>query len=393
MSATPILWLILLAGSAAVAASAPMAFAPAPLDERLAQARAEAAAADEARQRAEAAAANANDEAARLRLQQVAALQAVAAEEARITSAETTLRLVGDQIAAQRATLARESAPLSSLLAGLATMGRQPALAVLADGNSPQELVKMKLLVSSVAPAIQRKTESLATRLEQSGRLRQAALDARQQALASRKALERRKFELAELESRALQLAATGNAQAVSAADLATARTEEAALLAREGASERSARAVARELAAIGPAQLPQRSTESRPPLRYMLPAAAPVTVGFGSLSDSGVRSRGVTLGTRRGARVRAPASGTILYSGPFGDYDGVLIIDHGSGWRSVLVNVGARASRGARVRIGEPLGTALGPIEVQLQQGGEPVSPAIIAGSYALLLNKPKSG
>ena len=27
-------------------------------------------------------------------------------------------------------------------------------------------------------------------------------------------------------------------------------------------------------------------------------------------------------------------------FSGPFRDYDGVLIIDHGGGWMSLIVNV-----------------------------------------------------
>jgi septal ring factor EnvC (AmiA/AmiB activator) len=88
-----------------------------------------------------------------------------------------------------------------------------------------------------------------------------------------------------------------------------------------------------------------------------------------------------------------APASGTILFAGPFQDYDGVVIIDHGRGWKSVLVNAGTALTKGARVRIGDRLGTALGPLEVQLHHRGEAVSPALIAGSSQMLSNKRNSG
>jgi septal ring factor EnvC (AmiA/AmiB activator) len=128
-------------------------------------------------------------------------------------------------------------------------------------------------------------------------------------------------------------------------------------------------------------------------PLRYVLPADAPVLEGLGSVSANGVRSRGVVLATRRGSPLAVPASGTILFSGPFRDYDGVIIIDHGQGWKSVLVNAGSPLPRGSTVRVGEKLGTALGPVEVQLQHEGRAVSPALIAGSSALLSNAPKGG
>ncbi|MBA2771929.1 MAG: hypothetical protein H0U34_07945, partial [Sphingomonas sp.] len=83
----------------------------------------------------------------------------------------------------------------------------------------------------------------------------------------------------------------------------------------------------------------------------------------------------------------------TILFAGPFREYDGVVIIDHGQGWRSVLVNLGSSAVRGSKVTIGQRLGTALGPVEVQLQHRGQPVSAAIIAGSSVLLSKAPISG
>lgn len=394
MRAFALPWLLLIAGSAAVASSAPVQGEQAPLDIEVEQARREATAAEAMQQRAERAARQAQGEAERLRLQQLAAAQAIAAEEARISSADAEGRLLRARLSAGRQVLAKERAPLSSLLAGLAMIGRRPPLTLVADAGSPQELIKVKLLVEAIAPHIRAKSAALAAQLDQGRALEQAALAARGRAEESRAQLERRKVELAGLEARALRLAEEKGGQAVGAGDVLLAREERALLLERQGVSGRRALANARELAGLGPALVrPGSARAPRAPLVYRLPAAAPVTEGLGNLSDNGVRSRGVTLATRRGTPVVAPASGTILFAGPFRDYDGIVIIDHGGGWRSILVNLGSAAAKGSRVGIGQPLGIALGPLEVQLRRDGRPVSAAIIAGSSEMLSKARQSG
>jgi murein DD-endopeptidase MepM/ murein hydrolase activator NlpD len=90
---------------------------------------------------------------------------------------------------------------------------------------------------------------------------------------------------------------------------------------------------------------------------------------------------------------VVVPASGVIRFSGPYRSHDGVVIIDHGHGWLSLIVNVATPLKAGARVRIGDPLGRALGPIGVELSQNGRRISPALIAGSSQTLSNAAKGG
>ena len=75
-----------------------------------------------------------------------------------------------------------------------------------------------------------------------------------------------------------------------------------------------------------------------------------------------------------------------VRFSGPFRSHDGIVIIDHGRGWISLIVNVASPLKPGARVSAGEPLGRALGPIEVELSQNGRHISPALIAGSSQTL-------
>jgi septal ring factor EnvC (AmiA/AmiB activator) len=105
------------------------------------------------------------------------------------------------------------------------------------------------------------------------------------------------------------------------------------------------------------------------------------------------VRSRGLTLAAARGAPVTAPADGLVKFAGPFRDYDGVLIIDHGGGWLSLIVNVASPLHPGDRIRLGQDIGRALGPLLVELSQNGRRISPALIAGSSPSLSKGMKGG
>ena len=385
---------LLIAGSAAIAASAPLQPERLPIDVELRQARNEAAAAEAQQRRFEAAAARARDDASRLRAQQLAAAEAIAAAEARISAADAQARLIHAYLVAQRRRLAAEQAPASALLAGLALMARRPPILLLADSGSAEELVKLRLLIAATTPAIQAKTAALSAELDRGSRLEQAALRARQAMTGSRDELARRRNAFAALEARAMRIAESRGAVALDVGDVAIARGEQLSRLEQAAQSGRSAAQLARDLARLGPAPLPGGASASRSAeIAYILPADAAVTDGLGAVSAAGVRSRGITLATRRGTALVAPADGTILFAGPFRDYDGVVIIDHGRGWKSVLVNAGSSLGRGEKVRLGEALGIALGPVEVQLQHGGKAVSPALIAGSSAMLSNKRESG
>ena len=90
---------------------------------------------------------------------------------------------------------------------------------------------------------------------------------------------------------------------------------------------------------------------------------------------------------------VRIPADGTISFAGPFRRHDGVVIIDHGHGWLTLLTGVRTDLRKGDSVRRGDLLGRALGPVGVELSTNGTPVSAALIAGSSQMVSNRPNKG
>ncbi len=378
------------------AASAPVAPVAIPLDEQLKQARSEQAAAEAQAARLEQAAASARGEADRLHAQQAAAAQSIEAAEARITAADADLQLTSAYVALHRRQLVEQQRPVASLLAGLAMMSRRPPLLALAEQRSVDDLVKVRILLDSTLPAIRARTAILSAQVSEGQRLEQAALAARAELVRSKTDLGSKRQQYALLEQKALQLAASTGGKAVSVGDVALAAGEEAEKLRSTQTSRQSIMAIAAQLATLDPAPgrpSPAEGAMPRPPFAYELPAPGLVTDGLDAVSDSGVRSRGLTLATSRGTPVSAPARGTVRFDGPYGDYDGVLIIDHGNGWMSLIVNVASELRVGDRVEPGQQVGRALGPLQVELSQYGRRISPAIIAGSSQNLSKGPKGG
>ena len=387
---------LMLAVPLLLAASAPVQPVSETVDDALKRARTEARTADAKVRRLEQAADKARDQAARLSALQSAAAEAIAAAEARISAADAERRIIAAQLAARRRRLQEQQQPVTSLLAGLAMMARRPPLLALTSNSSMEEFVRVRLLLDSSLPVIRRRTAALSAELAEGQKLERAALASRGALARSRDELSARRREFAELEARALRSAAVSGTAAIGAGDIALAVGEDVERLALETEQGRSAAQIAAELAALGPAPPRPARPEgrpSKPPFGYRLPAEARILEGLGEVSPSGVRSRGLTLATRRGAQVLVPAAGIIRFAGPFRDYDGIAIIDHGGGWMSLIVNVGTVLKPGARVSAGDRLGRALGSLGVELSQNGRHSSPALIAGSSATLSKGPKGG
>jgi septal ring factor EnvC (AmiA/AmiB activator) len=389
--AAPFLLLPLLA-----AASAPVQPVAPTLDQQLRLARLEQAAAERQAAALGDAASRARGDVERMRAEQAASAQAIEAAEAHITAADVQMRLASARVADQRRQLAVQQRPVSSLLAGLAVMGLRPPLLAIADQGSADELVKVRILLDTTLPVIRARTARLSSDLVQAKRLEQGVALARAELVRSRQDLLARRQQFALLERKAADLAAAKGAQALSAGDVAIAAGENVEGLRSSESGSRTAAAIASELAALDAAPARPIAGEGGnqgQPFPYELPVAAPVTQGLAAVNESGVRSRGISFASGRGAPVTAPASGTIRFSGPFRDYDGILIIDHGHGWMSLIVNVASELRAGDTVQVGQPIGRALGPLELELSQYGRQTSPALIGGSSQKLSKKPKGG
>jgi len=371
------------------AASAPIVAERETVDEALARTAAEARAAERRVETLEARERDANDEAAKLTAERQSAAAEIALAEARFAEADTRLVQTRAMVALREQRLARRRAPLAALLAGLASMGRRPPILSLADGATVGEVVRVRALVDTTMPIIARRSAALQAELDQGQRLADKADEARGELAKRRIELEGKQRRFALLEQRALERAEDLRRSAFGAQDQVMAGGEELLDLRGQAQAAAAARANARKLAAMPlapPRPFPAESRPAAPEIAYRLPTAAQVVEGLGAVSPAGVRSRGLTFATPRGSAIAAPAAGTILFAGAFRDHDGIIVIDHGEGWTSLLVGVGPSVARGERVAAGAPLGRALGDISLELREGGVPRSAALIAGSSDLL-------
>jgi septal ring factor EnvC (AmiA/AmiB activator) len=381
---------------AAIASIGPAQSAGEPLETSARRALAEARAAEAQYEKLQKAAGEARDELQRVRAQQAASAEAIAAAEARISAADVSARLIAAQLATRRERLRREQAPATALLGGLAVMAERPPLLAILDHGSTEEFVRIRLLLDATLPVIRARTASLRAELDRGRQLQTAAENARSELVASRNLLAERRRDFTELEARALKVANERGSKALNVGDVALARGENAAQLSSEAQRRTQARAIASDLARLPPAPArpgPTGAVTSATPFAYALPSRAPVVEGLGAVAPNGVRSRGLTLATARGDSVIVPASGTIRFSGPFRSYDAVVIIEHEGGWMSLLLNVASPLKPGEKAVIGQPLGRALGRINVELSRNGRHVSPALIAGSSQSLSKGPKEG
>lgn len=376
------------------AASAPVGSGTVPVDVELQRARAEVRTAESDLRRLEKAAATARSEVARLAAERQAAAAAISASEARISAADAQAKLADARVADRAARLSRQQAPVAALLTGIISMGRRPPLLSIADSSSLNELVRLRSLLDTTLPVIRARSASLSAELAESRRLQRSATRAREDLADARKQLQDRQQRFATLEAKAAERASRLGAGVVGASDVMSASAEGEARMTSESGRRRAGIQLAAQLGGLPPAPArPGRAMRAAPPIAYMLPASAAVVEGTGAVSDTGVRSRGLTLGTHRGQQLAAPADGTIAFAGPFRRHDGVVIIDHGGGWMTLITGVRTDLRKGDRVRLAGPLGRALGPVTVELSINGTAVSAALIAGSSQMVSNRGKSG
>lgn len=368
--------------------------ARAPAQGGLQQAEADYRAAVQRAEAREAAAAKVADQLGRLRAEQRAALAAIDAAEARITLANLRVNEAEARAAAARRRLLEAQRPASDLFAGLATMARRPPLLALADRGDVDALVRTRLLLHATLPDIRRRSAGLTRQVEAASDLAAVARSARAELATSRTALNERVRRLAQLEQRVEAASIEAGGAALGAGDDALRASETLDRLRDSQSADRAMAAIAAQLARSAPIFIgPPRPPSRIGPTGYRLPASAAVTEGLGAVDSGGVRSRGLSLATVRGAEIAAPAAGVIRFAGPYGDFDGVVIIDHGGGWTSVVTNVASPLKRGQRIAGGSPIGRALGPIGLELLRGGRRYSPALIAGSSGPLSNAGNSG
>ena len=300
----------------------------------------------------------------------------VDAAEAEVTAGRVRRGLIDTLLTARRAALAQQQGPVAQLIATLTSLARRPAVATLTQPGSIDDLVHVQAVLSSTLPAVEARTAALRGELAQARALRASAGVAARELEAGRAGLMEARAQLAMLTDR-------DEGDDARALALGEAARDAVDRLAAVGGGQ----AVLGDLIALpGPPVARAAPAAAASPAAYRLPVGGRLVTGLGELSDNGVKARGLTFAVAPGAAVIAPAGGRIVFARPFRSYGGVVIIDHGDGWTTLLTGLGALAvRRGQAVAPGAAIGRAAvndgAHVTVELRRQGVPMDIAQLVG------------
>ncbi len=361
----------------------------------LANAKTQAAEALARAARLEARAATERGQAEKVRAEAAAVAARIQAAEADIDAGEARIRLIEQLRSQQLARLATQQEPAVRLVAALQSLARRPPGLALVQPGSVRDLVRVRAVLGGVVPVLQQRTAGLRAELENARRLRADADQAQAALKAGQARLADQRLQLARVAAVHRVTAERVAGTAMVEQDRAIALGEQARdivdLMDRIGAS---AGVRARLETLPGPVLRPNQPTAPRAVpadlssiaarnLAWRLPVTGSVVTGLGEVSDSGVRARGLTIATRPGALVIAPAAGRVAFAAPYRGFGKIVIIDHGGGWTTLLTSLAALdVTIGQTVLQGSPVGRAglgLPTITVELRRGERPIDIAAV--------------
>jgi septal ring factor EnvC (AmiA/AmiB activator) len=326
--------------------------------------------------------------------------------EAKVASTQERLKPLDENERSIRKSLEGRRAVIGEVLAALQRMGRQPPPALIASPEDALQSVRTAIVLGAVLPEMRREVETLATDLSELLTVRKR-IDAEREQLRSEVAVldgermrmtalvEERQRQLAEREkaleterSRAGTLARQVDnlkdliARLEQGLDSATREVREAAR-----SDSRPALSAFRDPGRLAPA-VAFASLRGRIPI----PVNGVKLKEFGAPDASGGAEKGISIATRAGAQVTAPADGWVVYAGPFRSYGQLLILNVGGGYHVLLAGMDRiSVDLGQFVLTGEPVavmgngshmaailttGSSQPVLYVEFRKDGVPVDP-----------------
>jgi septal ring factor EnvC (AmiA/AmiB activator) len=326
--------------------------------------------------------------------------------ENEVATTQARLKPLDDKEARIRQSLEGRRAVIAEVLAALQRIGHHQPPALIARPEDALAAVRTAMLLGAVLPDMQQRVQALVNDLND-------LLTVRRKIATERNLLQR---EITSLEKERTRLAALiaerQKQQSERESALAAERAKARALAAKAdnlqdliaklekdlGIAEKSAR---ESLPTTPKAALAALHDPGR-----MAPAVAfaslhgkvPTPVngikikGYGAPDGVGGLEKGVSIATRAGAQVTAPADGWVVYAGPFRSYGQLLILNAGGGYHILLAGM-ARISvdLGQFVLAGEPVavmgngshiaailaaGSSQPVLYVEFRKDGSPVDP-----------------
>ena len=338
---------------------------------RLANAKAQSAAAAARSATLEKQAEGERDQAQQARQQEAAVAARIQQAEADSAAGQARIDIIRRLLDQQRSKLDEQQGPIVRLIAALQSLARRPVMMSVVRPGSLEDIVHVRAVLAGTLPVIRDRTAGIRAELARTRRLQADAATATQALAEARERMETQRLALTRLEVEHRLRSRDLGRNALFESDRAIAMGERARDIVDLMDQMGDQASVRESLAALpGPSPRPLKPGEVASPVDaiswsraappYRSPVLGKVVIGMGELSDAGVRSRGLTIASPPGATIVAPAAGRVAYAAPFRGYGSIVILDHGSGWTSLVSGLGLTSVKvGDRVDQGQPIGRA----------------------------------
>jgi septal ring factor EnvC (AmiA/AmiB activator) len=326
--------------------------------------------------------------------------------ESRVVAAQERLKPLDENERSIRKSLDGRRAVIGEVLAALQRIGRRPPPALIASPEDALQSVRTAMVLGAVLPEMRHEVEALANDLSELLAVRKK-IDAERDQL---------KTEVAALDGERTRMTALVEERQKQISDREKAIDAErsrAGNLARDVDNLKDL--ITKLEQGLDPAARDAREaarSDSRPALSAfrdpgrLAPAVAftslrgqvPIPVNgvklkdFGAPDSSGGAEKGLSIATRAGAQVTAPADGWVVYAGPFRSYGQLLILNVGGGYHVLLAGMERiSVDLGQFVLTGEPVavmgngshiaavlatGSSQPVLYVEFRKDGVPVDP-----------------
>jgi murein hydrolase activator len=322
--------------------------------------------------------------------------------ETKVTTTEARLNPLDEQERTIRASLDSRRGVIGEVLAALQRIGRRPPPALISSPEDALQSVRTAMVLGAVLPEMRDQVASLAHDLS-------SLVTVRKQIAAERDTLKQQLASLGDERTRMSALVAERQKQQADREQALAAERSRAADLAKQADNLKDL--IAKLEQSLTPAtraargdQPPSLSAQHDP--GRLAPAVAfaslrghvPNPVNgvklkvFGDPDGMGGSEKGVSIATRAGAQVTAPADGWVVYAGPFRSYGQLLILNVGGGYHVLLAGMDRiSVDLGQFVLTGEPVavmgngsriaailatGSSQPVLYVELRKDGTPVDP-----------------
>jgi len=326
--------------------------------------------------------------------------------EAQVTETEARLKPLDDNERNIRKSLDGRRAVIGEVLAALQRMGHRPPPALISSPEDALQSVRTAMLLGAVLPEMRHEVEALANDLT-------ALLNVRKQITAERDRLKNEEASLGNERTRMTALIGERQKQQTEREKALDAERTRAAQLGRQVDNLKDL--IAKLEQGLDPATRAAREaarSDTRPAMAALhdagrlAPAVAftalrgrvPIPVNgvklkeYGAPDGVGGQEKGVSIATRAGAQVTAPADGWVVYAGPFRSYGQLLILNAGNGYHILLAGMERiSVDLGQFVLTGEPVavmgngshiaailatGSSQPVLYIEFRKDGTPVDP-----------------